>query len=201
MRDNYKTQFTNAQKAFLQRDLDDVIAKNHLQADKNYLYTSLFSQQLRISRSTGCVEVWAEGWQDGNVFGRVMTILDLLCDSKPGKYAAGKMMSMASFGLQFHSGLPEQTSGPNARKMQSDIPGLKRRCEALGGIAVSGGDVAYEIPVFQDLKLKFALWLEDEEFPAQLTWYWDANALQYLHYETMYYALGLLLKLLIDEDE
>lgn len=196
MRDNYKIQFTNAQKAFLQRDLDAVIAKNHLQADDNYLYTSLFSQKLRISRSTGSVEVWSGGWQDGNVFGRVMTVLDLLCDSKPGKHAAGTMVSMPTFGLQFHSGLAQLTNSPTAQQMQADIPGLRRRCEALGGIAVSGGDVAYEIPVFQDLKLKFSLWLEDEEFPAQLCWFWDANALQYLHYETMYYALELLLSLL-----
>lgn len=196
MRDNYKTQFTNAQKAFLQRDQEAIIAKNHLQADEQYIYTALFSQPIRLNRRTGSVEVWQEDWQDGNVFGRVMTVLDLLCDSRPGKKAAGTMMSMASFGLQFHSGLSEQTSAPTANRLQADIPGLKRRCEALGGTAVTGGDVAYEIPVFQDLKVKFALWEADDEFPAQLCWYWDANALQYLHYETMYYAVGLLLSLL-----
>lgn len=196
MRDNYKTQFINAQKAFTQRDLQAVIAKNHLQADEEYLYTSLFSQKLRISRSTGSVEVWEDGWRDGNVFGRVMTILDLLCDSQPGKQASGTMVSMPTFGLQFHSGLSQQTNNPHAQQMQADLPALRQRCEALGGQAISGADVAYEFPVFQDLKLKFTLWLEDDEFPAQLCWFWDANALQYLHYETMYYAVGLLLNLL-----
>ena len=35
-------------------------------------------------------------------------------------------------------------------------------------------------------------WFADEDFPAQLQFFWDKNALQYLRYETMYYALGLL---------
>ena len=53
--------------------------------------------------------------------------------------------------------------------------------------------MAYSIPVFDDLRLLIQLWFGDEEFPAQLRYLWDENALMYLKYETMYYAVPLVL--------
>ena len=52
--------------------------------------------------------------------------------------------------------------------------------------------MAYSIPVFDDLRLLIQLWFGDEEFPAQLRWLWDENALMYLTYETMFYAVPLI---------
>ena len=45
------------------------------------------------------------------------------------------------------------------------------------------------------------LWFGDEEFPANLRYLWDENALMYLKYETMYFAKALLLHRLWDEME
>ena len=38
------------------------------------------------------------------------------------------------------------------------------------------------------------LWFPEEEFPAGLRLLWDENALQYIKYETMYFAKGILLQ-------
>ena len=54
--------------------------------------------------------------------------------------------------------------------------------------------MAYRFRVFEDLTLVVQLWLGDEEFPPNLRFLWDENALMYLRYETMHYAKGLLLK-------
>ena len=59
--------------------------------------------------------------------------------------------------------------------------------------------MAYSIPVFDDLRLLIQLWFGDEEFPAQLRWLWDENALMYLKYETMYYAVGVVQKRFTEE--
>lgn len=46
--------------------------------------------------------------------------------------------------------------------------------------------------MFEDLSVWMQFWQGDEEFPARLRWLWDENALMYLKYETMYYAVELL---------
>ena len=61
------------------------------------------------------------------------------------------------------------------------------------------GDAAYEIPFFDGLSVVVQLWQGDEEFPSQLNFLLDANADQYLRYETMHYARGLLLRLIREQ--
>ena len=46
------------------------------------------------------------------------------------------------------------------------------------------------------LEIGIFFWHGDEEFPAQLRFYWDENAPMYLKYETMHYTLGYLRSLL-----
>lgn len=201
MQDNYKLQVAQATKTFLGYDQEMLIAKHGLEYDENWLYTSLFSQKIRIDRKTGAMQIFDGEWMDYYRFGLNMTLMDLLCDSAPDRKASGKMMSMAAFGLQFHSGLPEQSRSATAEWMQANPDLVERRCCELGGQRVAKGDICYDLPVFQDLKIRMQLWFADEEFPAQLSWFWDENALQYLHYETMYYAVGYLLELITGKQE
>ena len=69
---------------------------------------------------------------------------------------------------------------------------LRAACETLGGEALPGADVSYALPFFEDLRIAVQFWHGDEEFSPRLRFLWDAAADQYLRYETMYYALGLL---------
>ena len=107
---------------------------------------------------------------------------------------------MADFGRAFHQNLLDQRD-PDAEFFQSRPEAFRKACEALGGVPLPTGDIAYAIEVFDGLPLAMQLWLGDEEFPARLRYLWDENALMYLKYETMYFARELLLQRLKAEME
>ena len=81
---------------------------------------------------------------------------------------------------------------------EKDMEGLKQACVTLGGVQGGRGDVAYRIPMFEFLPVQFAFWQSDEDFPADVQLLWDKNVLDYMHYETLWYAAGHLMKRLED---
>lgn len=166
-----------------------------LEADDTYLYIPMFSQKYRIHRKTGRMDrLAASGWVSANSHGEVMTLLDLLCDSREDRFLSGRWKAMTAFGLMFHQNLAETTQDPWADRFEKDPENFRRACEALGGHPVPVGDIAYAIELFDGLEILVQLWFGDEEFPASLRFLWDENALMYLKYETMWYAKGLLLE-------
>lgn len=198
---NYLLQAAQAKRYFLTYDQEALIRKLGLKSDDHYFYPTLFSRRYRLSRQTGDLEREKNGiWQDANTHEEVMTLLDLICDSKEVRFASGQWKNMADFGHAFHQSLLEERD-PNAELFQSRPEAFQKACEALGGNPVAMGDIAYAIEVFDGLKLVVQLWFGDEEFPASLRFLWDRNALQYLKYETMYFARGLLLNWLKEETE
>lgn len=192
--DNYAIQVQQAKALFLTYDQEALIRKFQLRADEAYLYPILLGDVYRLSRTTGDLERLVNGnWVDGNSHGEVMTLLDILCDAKADRRLSGRWNSMQNFGMQFHQSLLEDRPGPAAEFFNRDPHCFQKRCEALGGTPVSGGDMSYAIPLFGGLAICVQLWLGDEEFAPRLRYLWDENALQYIRYETMYYAVGLLL--------
>lgn len=193
--DNYRIQVQQAKQRFLTYDQSVIIAKLKLSYDEDYLYLPMLSQLHRISRTTGDVERQTPaGWTDANSHGEVMTLLDLLCDSRPERFLSGRWKNMLSFGLMFHQNLLEGAKDPWAEKFQNDPEGFRRACLALGGTPLPQGDIAYAIELFDGLPIALQLWFGDDEFPPSLRLLWDENALMYIKYETMYFARGLLLK-------
>lgn len=196
---NYQIQARQAKDLFLTYDQGDIIRKFNLQFDETYLYLPMLGSTYRIHRKTGAMERRAgEDWLDGNSHGEVMSILDLLCDSREDRHLSGRLKAMSAFGLQFHQNLLEDRD-PWAEKFERQPEGFRRACQALGGKPMPIGDIAYSIEVFDGLAIVAQLWLGDEEFPANLRWLWDENALQYIRYETMYYVVGVLLRRLAEE--
>lgn len=196
MADNYKIQFQNAQKFFLTYDQEKLIRKFRLKADENYLYLTMYNSPYRLCRRTGNLEKFKEAWVDANTFGEVMTLLDILCDSKDDRFLTGKWMSTQMFGKYFHSGLLEPTFDELADTFDKHPGLLKKACKALGGRPIQGGDEAWAIPLMDGLEIGIFFWYADEEFPAQIRFFWDENALMYIKYETMHYTLGYLRSLL-----
>ena len=191
---NYFIQMQQAKKHFLTYDQEKLIGKLKMKADENYLYAVLFSKEYRINRMTGDFERWeTDAWVDGNSFGEVMTLLDLICDSHEDRFVSGKWKNMRDFGLMFHRNLLESRTDPWAELFQKRQEAFRYACEALNGQPVKVGDIAYAIEVSDGLPLMLQLWFGDDEFPPNLRFLWDENALQYLKYETMYFAKGLLL--------
>ena len=198
-RDNYKIQADQAKQHFLTYDQQVLIRKFSLEADANYLYTALLGQPYRLCRKTGSLERLSQGqWMDGNSFEEVMTLLDLLCDSKEDRHLAGVWQSMQNFGLQFHQNLLE-TRDPFAERIDKDPEAFCDVCETLGGKPLDHCDLGYSLELFDRLPVAIQFWHSDEEFPARIRWLWDANALQYLKYETMYFAIGLIRSRIVEQ--
>ena len=192
-RDNYAMQAEKAKESFLHYDQEALIRKFRLRADENYLYPVMLSDTYRLSRITGDLSRYAgDTWVDANSHGEVMTLLDLLCDSRDDRFLTGRWKTMQAFGNQFHRNLLEQPRDVTAEWFARNMDRFALACRSLGGTPVPMGDMGFGIELFDGLKIAVALWQADEDFPAALRYYWDENALMYIRYETMYFAVGLL---------
>ena len=192
---NYLIQAAQAKQRFLRYDQQKLIEKLKLPWDEAYLYPTLLGSRYRLSRGTGDLERQAgDRWVDANSFEEVMTLLDLVCDSREDRYLSCRWKDMVSFGQLFHRGLLEEGKDPWAARFDADPEGLRRACLAMGGQPIPQGDVAYAIEVFDGLCIVIQLWQGDEEFPPRLRFLWDENADMYIRYETMYFAKALLLR-------
>lgn len=191
---NYLIQARQAKARFLTYDQSRLIAKLNLRSDGEYLYVPMLGQTYRISRTSGDMQRQTAGdWVDGNSYDEVMTLLDLLCDSREDRHISGRWKNMTSFGLMFHQNLLEEQKDPWAEKFQADPEGFRKACLALDGTPLPNGDIAYAIELFDGLPIAVQLWFGDDEFPPNLRFLWDENALMYIKYETMYFAKGMLL--------
>ena len=196
MADNYQIQMQNAQKFFLTYDQEKLIRKFHLKADENYLYFTMFASPYRLSRTSGSLERKEEDWEDANTFGEVMTLLDILCDSRDDRCLTGRWASTQHFGKHVHSGLLEPEFDSLADHFDKNPGALASACRALGGHPIQGGDEAWAVEIMDGLEIGIFFWHADEEFPAQIRFFWDQNAPMYIRYETMHYTLGYLRMLL-----
>ena len=191
-RDNYAVQSAIARKLFLNYDQEGLIRKLNLHADDAWLYTDFFGSDYRLNRKTGDLERAGEtGWQEANSFHEVLTLLDLLCDSRENRFLTGKWKNMTDFGNQFHRSLMERRD-PFAEEIQNHPDLFCAACASMGGKRLTGADLAWEIPVFQELSIALVFWEGDEEFAPRLRFLWDENALMYIKYETLYYAVSFL---------
>ena len=192
---NYLVQARQAKDRFATYDQEKLINKLSLRSDEEYLYVPMLSEIYRIHRNTGDISREAQsGWADANSFEEVMTLLDLVCDSRENRFLTGRWKNMTDFGLMFHRNLLEGKADPWADKFEADPEGFRKACLSLGGKPMDWGDISYAIELFDGLSILVQLWFGDEEFPASLRLLWDENALMYIKYETMYFAKGLLLQ-------
>lgn len=195
MKNNYLIQAGMARERFLTYDAVVLAKKLGLKLDEDFLYARMLGTQYRISRKSGDVErLEKDAWVDANTFDEVMTLLDLVCDSREDRHLSGRWKNMASFGMLFHQNLLEGKRDPWADRFEQDPEGFRRACRSLQGREVALGDIGYAMELFDGLEIAVQLWFGDEEFPASLRFLWDENALMYLKYETMYFVKGMLLE-------
>ena len=190
---NYLIQAQQAKARFLTYDQEKLIRKFHLRFDDQFLYLTMLYKSYRLSRHTGDLErLEGEVWQDANTFEELMTLLDLLCDSRDDRYLTNRWQNMQTFGLQFHQNLLEDREDPFASRIDRDPEFLSRAAKALDAEVISGGDIGYAFELFDGLKIGLLFWHGDDEFLPRVRYLWDENAKQYIRYETMYYAVNLL---------
>lgn len=207
---NYEIAKVQAQKMFLNYDQEKVIKKLNLLHDESYIYFSFVSKQYRISRKTGEI-VWSD---DDFVscheadFNEVLTIFDIICYSKEDAHIRGIFVNMKS--LSSIQGSSSALVGGGLFQKYSECFDHKEEalcvaCERLNGVKAMKGDVAYILPLFEIAKvnsdctkevmsMKIQFWNSDDEFPASLELFLDKNILEYMRYETVWYAVSHVLE-------
>lgn len=195
-RNNYELAARQAERLFLNYDQNTVIQSFGLKADESFLYLDFAAKPYRIHRQTGALErgpVWTRAG-----FEEVLSIYDALCLSGKPPVLSGEWLLTGS--------LRGSASGPSAlespervARLAENVTLLPDACRALGGVEGPGGDLAFIIPIFASFSTLIRLWLPDDEFPAQLQFLWDRNALSFVHYETIFYMMGHVLNRLEEE--
>lgn len=72
-------------------------------------------------------------------------------------------------------------------------------CISLSGKELEKGDVSFKLNLFPFLPIIIRFWEADDEFPASLQILADRNTLDYMHYETLMFALTHLFSRLKEE--
>lgn len=193
MADNYDKQVMISRELFMKYDQQKMIEKYDLQADKRYIYLPMLNQWYRIDRQSGAVETEAGECRSFNV---AMTLYDVLCCSGSKPVLAHQWVTMAN--MQMISSSPN--SGIFTRKYAEAFSGkvelVEEACRQIGGrrpAVAAGADVCWEFDLFPFLPVQFRFWDGDDEFPPQIKLLWDKNTLEFMHFETTYYALGWLM--------
>lgn len=194
--DNYAIMADQTRKLFLTYDQSAILSNIPLQSDADYFYLPVLDRICRIDRKTGqiCWSAADGSWNASTSPNDAITIFDYLCDARPGRQLSGEFRGLTGFAHMFHTGLVEN-SAPTALECFIDQhpDAFRSACEALGGRPYPKGDIGYTLPLFPDFPVLLQFWHSDEDFPPQLRSFWDTNALSWLRYETMHYALHLLL--------
>lgn len=195
---NYEKMRDQIRPYFLTFDQEEMIRKFNLKHDDQYLYIRFCNRMYRIHRKNGIVE-WSDNqfmtYTVGN-YNESLTIYDILCYSKPNCCLSGKYAPSSSLKGVGYTGM-NAGSFSGTRNLEkyfnNHVKELEQACLAFGGIPEGKGDLAYQIPLFDFLPIRFAFWQADDEFPAEIQVLWDCNVLHYMHFETLFLAAGHLL--------
>ena len=187
-RNNYAIQAEDARLRFLTYDQSAM----PVEKDADHLFLTFCGCDYRICRADGHVFRQVAGeWRSADSHGEVLTLFDYLCDAKPGRAPAREAVSMAFLGGHVHANLAS-AAGALELAIDRDPDAFRRACETLGGTPAPGGDICFDLGMFPDLPVQLRFWHADEDFPPSLDLLWDRNTLQFLRYETTWFAAGVL---------
>lgn len=219
--DNYEIMTEQARKRFLTHDQKVFMERWNLQEEEGFLYLKFTGQWYRIHRMTGHVERMEPGSagnqkqpydrisQDGERgggrwikagFEEVMTIYDVLCYPNQKPELSGKWCSVYNLGHVVHRSKHNIVEYIQYETLfDHKLARLEEICQQMGGKPENRGDLCYILPVFDFLPVKFQFWESDEEFPAKLQFFWDEKTLDFIHFETTFYAVCHILRKMASE--
>ena len=174
-------------------DIQKAIRQFALVSDAQYLYVDFMTRHYRIDLKSGMTE-WQKtgGFYQEASFREVLTIFDLLFYSKEDARLTGEYMLMQNLSGVQTSEIYAGKGGLRPYEVYWDTRTntLKEACLRLGGVPAGKGDVAYRIPVFQNIDMIVQFWCSDEEFPPSFNFLFDENLMAFVHYETLGYIVG-----------
>ena len=193
MANNYETMKLQMRDEFLKYDQAAMVEKFDLRSDDENLYITFFGTEYAVNRSTG--DVCSErGEADYN---EAMTVYDVLCWSKPHCKASGRMVNMGSLSTIQGGSMKREGDGLFGRyegEFDQRDAAISAACAKLGGVPEGKGDVACRIPMFPFLDVMLQFWDSDDEFPASLQLFVDDRITDFMHYETVWFALSHMLE-------
>ena len=133
-------------------------------------------------------------------FETAMSVYDLLGRSNAAPALTGQLVpTMELHGIMGSNSVHEDLGSGRAKPFAGKAAALEAACLRLGGVRAGKGDVSFTLPVFDCFPVQLRFWEADEEFPAQLQYFFDRNALQFLHYETLWYVSAMVTRRLETE--
>ena len=188
MAGNYDKMQEDARQLFLTLDLDAGCRRVGLEAGAEGVSFRAFGEDCFLRRSDAVV---LNGSGDRAGFAMSMSVYDVLGRSGPSpKLTGGFVPTSALHGIMGSNSVHEDLGRNEGRLFDGKSRELGEACRALGGIPGGKGDVSFTLPVFDFFPVQLRFWEADEEFPPLLQWFWDANALQFARYETLWYMSG-----------
>ncbi len=190
MADNYDRMQEQARQLFQTYDREKLRARLSLPEDPAGIPIRFLGEAYLVRASDGEV---VDGAGEKAPFYAAMSIYDVLCRSERTPVLAGTFVpTMELHGIMGSNSVHEDLNRRDAVFFSGRMEALAAACRALGGTPGSRGDVSFRIPVFDFFPTELRFWEADEEFPAQLQFFWDRNALDFAHYETIWYMAGAL---------
>ena len=200
---NYEKTKTSMANVFLQYDQSAMIHKYSLEHDSDWLYITFINRLYRINRKTGDVQWSADEFKTVCAAGHdeAMTIYDVLCYSDEKCHLSHEFVNINTLS-SVRTGNFSQNKGffqNTADFFNGKTTELRNACMTLSGKELEKGDVAFELKLFPFLPIVIRFWEADDEFPASLQILADSNILDYMHYETLMFALTHLFQRLKEE--
>ena len=198
---NYEIMRNQMRSEFIKYDQTMMIQKYSLKNDSEYLYLDFVLRHYRIDRKNGIAE-WSDDCFRNYVeadYNESMTIYDVLCYGKNTSGLSGKYCSLN----MLKGTVKSSTPGNNMFQRAADyfngkVKELEAVCELMGERVDLKGDVAIKLYPFSFLPVILQYWEADDEFPANLKFMFDENILKYMHYETIFFMTGHLIRRIQD---
>ena len=197
MASNYEIMRNQMRGEFVKYNQQKMIKKFSLRNDGEYIYIDFMLREYRIDRKTGVVE-WSEDHFATSAeadYNESMTIYDILCYSRDGCSLSGNYCPVNMLKGTVKSGsVGSDLFQKSADAFNGKLEKLEAVCGIFGEKVDLSGDVAAKLYPFTFLPVIIQFWEADEEFPANLKFMFDENILDYMHFETIFFMMGHIVK-------
>lgn len=193
MGDNYERLYTQSREHFLTFDQQPMLDWYNLAHDEKNIYFHILGREAVLDRISG--EITCAGERAG--FNEACTIYDILSRAEKRPVLAERWVSIVELGgntaLRHVDGLRADLSA-----LEGNLERAKELCRSWGGIEQKQGDLSFIVPFTEFFPVWIQIWEGEEELniPAKFNCIWDANTLDFMFYETTWYARGYLLDML-----
>ena len=188
---NYAIMVERARKLFLTCDQPAMCARLGLAPTETDIPVRFLGEPYRVQRADG--RILRPDGGDAS-FNAAMTIYDALARTNAPSLSFRFVPTAALHGIRGTHAVHEDLHAPAAQRFAGKADALAAALRARGGKPWGSlGDVSYLLDVFDFFPVCVRFYDADEEFPASLQFLWDANALDFLYYETLWYVMDELI--------